>query len=203
MKNLKNRDKMTRLADFLFEVGMLKKTPRTGYQFLGTGSESIADHSFRVAVLGYVLADMAGADMAQTVFMCLFHDLHEARTGDFNYVNKIYNQCDRDKALQHTLGGTGLEDKIMPHWEELEECATKEAQLAQDADQIDFILNLKEEQDMGNPYAESWLKSALERLRTDEGKKLAETISKTDHKEWWHLGPAQSWWENKSGPEGE
>lgn len=199
MENLKNRDRMTRLADFLFEVGMLRKTPRTGYQFLGTGSESVADHSYRVAVLGYVLADMAGADMARTVFMCLFHDLHEARTGDFNYVNRIYNRSYRDRSLRHTLAGTGLEDKIFPHWEELEGCETLEAQLAQDADQLDFILNLKEEQDMGNPYAGKWLESALKRLRTEEGQKLADKIAETDHKEWWYLGPPQSWWENKNG----
>ncbi|WP_084146848.1 HD domain-containing protein [Maridesulfovibrio zosterae] len=199
MKNLKSRDKMTRLADFLFEVGMLRKTPRTGYQFLGTGSESVADHSYRVAVLGYVLADMAGADMARTVFMCLFHDLHEARTGDFNYVNSIYNQSERNKALQHTLDGTGLENKIYPYWEELEASESIESKLAHDADQLDFILNLKEEQDMGNPYAAKWLESAIKRLRTDEGQKLADKISETDHKDWWYLGPPPSWWENKHG----
>ena len=47
---------MKRTAEFLFEVGMLKRTPRTGYQFLGSGGESVADHSFRTAVIGYVLA---------------------------------------------------------------------------------------------------------------------------------------------------
>lgn len=190
---------MTRLADFLFEVGMLRKTPRTGYQFLGSGSESVAEHSYRVAVLGYVLADMADADMSRTVFMCLFHDLHEARTGDFNYVNRIYNRSYRDRALRHTLEGTGLENKIFPHWEELEGCETLESKLAQDADQLDFILNLKEEQDMGNPYASTWLESALKRLRTDEAKELADTITRTDHKDWWFQGPPPSWWENKNG----
>ena len=41
-------------AKFLYEVGMLKKTPRTGYRFLGSGEESVAEHSFRTAVIGYV-----------------------------------------------------------------------------------------------------------------------------------------------------
>ncbi|MEQ8216458.1 MAG: phosphohydrolase, partial [Smithellaceae bacterium] len=30
---------MDNIADFLFEVGMLGKTPRSGYQFLGSGKE--------------------------------------------------------------------------------------------------------------------------------------------------------------------
>jgi putative hydrolase of HD superfamily len=46
------------VADFLFEVGMLKRTPRTGFQFLGTGKETVAEHSLRCAVIGYVLAKM-------------------------------------------------------------------------------------------------------------------------------------------------
>ena len=33
---------MKRIANFLFEAGMLKRTPRTGFQFLGSGAESVA-----------------------------------------------------------------------------------------------------------------------------------------------------------------
>ena len=33
---------LRRLADFVFELGMLRKTPRTGYQFLGSGAENVA-----------------------------------------------------------------------------------------------------------------------------------------------------------------
>jgi len=33
---------MKDIANFLFEVGMLQKTPRSGYQFLGSGCESVA-----------------------------------------------------------------------------------------------------------------------------------------------------------------
>ncbi|MDO9630796.1 MAG: HD domain-containing protein, partial [Humidesulfovibrio sp.] len=62
MSRLKKRSPLTRLADFLFECGMLRKTPRTGYQFLGSGAENVAEHSFRTAVVGFVLAKMAGAD---------------------------------------------------------------------------------------------------------------------------------------------
>ncbi len=39
---------MQSIVNLLFEAGMLKRTPRTGLQFLGTGSESVAEHAFRV-----------------------------------------------------------------------------------------------------------------------------------------------------------
>ncbi|MDR3640664.1 MAG: HD domain-containing protein [Humidesulfovibrio sp.] len=199
MSRLDSRSRLTRLADFLFECGMLRKTPRTGYQFLGTGQENVAEHSFRTAVIGFVLAQMAGANMERTALMCLFHDLHEARTGDFNYVNRIYNTSVRTQALADALSGTGLGGAVMPLWEELEKTATQEAQLAQDADQLDLMLNLKEESDLGNRYADKWLDAAKERLRTPEGRELGRVIMETDHTDWWFLGPDQAWWERKNG----
>ena len=199
MEDMKKRDKNTRIVDFLNECGMLRKTPRTGYQFLGTGNENVAEHSFRTAVIGHVLAIMADADVARTTYMCLFHDLHEARTGDFNYVNRIYNSSERTEALRHAVSGTGIEEDILGYWEELEETASLEAKLAQDADQLDFILNLKEESDLGNKYAGDWLAIALERVRTQWGQELARTIAETDHKDWWFLRPDHEWWTRKNG----
>ena len=102
-------------------------------------------------------------------------------------------------ALKHAVGGTGIEEQILGYWEELEETASLEAKLAQDADQLDFILILKEEFDMGNKYAGEWLEIALQRVRTEWGQELAETIAKTDHKDWWFLGPDASWWVKKNG----
>lgn len=196
---IKKRNKLTRIVDFFNECGMLRKTPRTGYQFLGSGSENVAEHSYRTAVIGHVLALMAGADVARTTYMCLFHDLHEARTGDFNYVAHIYNKSTRTEALRHATDGTGLGEDILGYWAELEETETLEAKLAQDADQLDFILNLKEELDQGNRYAGEWLKSAVERVRTEWGRELARTVLETDHKDWWYLGPDRDWWERKNG----
>lgn len=44
---------MESIADFLFEVGMLCKTPRSGYQFLGSGRESVAEHILRTVFIGF------------------------------------------------------------------------------------------------------------------------------------------------------
>ncbi|MCF8038144.1 MAG: HD domain-containing protein [Desulfohalobiaceae bacterium] len=190
-----------RVAEFLFEAGMLRKIPRSGYHFLGSGHESVAEHSFRTTVIGYVLARMTGADWTRVVLMCLFHDLPEARTGDFNYVNKMYNQAAVEQALLDALGGTGLTEDIHVAQQELEEAKTEESVLAQDADQLDLILSLKEEQDLGNPYAEKWIEHALKRLRTASGNHLAAVILQTDHTDWWFKGVDVSWWANKNGQE--
>ncbi len=193
-------DKMKKMVDFFFEIGMLKKTPRSGFLFLGSGEESVAEHSFRTAMIGYMLGKMEqGADWIKILLMCLFHDVHEARTGDFNYVNRLYDRAKEDRAIHDALKDTGIEEEILPLLKELEEAESQEAMLAHDADQLELILSLKEQMDLGNPYAEEWIKYALERLRTDTGRRVAEKILETDHTDWWFQGVDKSWWARKNG----
>ncbi|MDR2489664.1 MAG: HD domain-containing protein [Desulfovibrio sp.] len=187
-----------RVTDFLFEAGMLRKTPRSGYQFLGSGKESVAEHSFRAAFIGYVLAHMAGVDPEHTAMLCLIHDFHEARTGDFNYVNSMYNVSRQRPAMEHALQGTGLADALLPLWDEQDAGHTREAQLAGDADQLDLLLNLVEERNLGNPYAARWLEAATMRVVTEQGKELARQILEADHTDWWFKGPDADWWVHKN-----
>lgn len=192
--NTAARTRHQRIVDFFNEVGMLRLTPRTGYQFLGSGGESVAEHSHRTAIMGYVLARMAGADVARTTFLCLFHDLAEARTGDMNYVNRIYNSANERRAMADSVDGTGLEDDILPLWDELEDNQSLEANLAHDADQLDMIFNLKRESDLGNKFADTWLETALQRLRTPVAQEVAAVMQDVNHSEWWYTGPNLEWW---------
>ena len=51
------------LTNFLYEMGLLKRYKRTGWMIAGIDNpESIAEHSFRTAIIGYLLAVMEGAD---------------------------------------------------------------------------------------------------------------------------------------------
>ncbi|MBL7211931.1 MAG: HD domain-containing protein [Desulfobacteraceae bacterium] len=187
---------MKRSAKFLFEVGMLKKTPRTGYQFLGSGGESVADHSFRTAVIGYVLASQEpDADLNKVILMCLFHDLPEARTGDHNYVNKRYVKADEERALRDQVRELPQGDEIITVIQEFNADGTLEARLARDADQLDLIFELKEQLDLGNPGAGDWLSFAVQRLITDAAKGLAKEVLTTDRSEWW-FDKQTDWWVN-------
>lgn len=163
--DLPDARQLERITDFFHEAGHLRHTPRSGYAFLGSGSENVAEHSYRTSVIGYTLAKLAGADAARVTFLCLFHDLHEARTGDFNYVNHRYDTCRDREALQDAVDGTGLEQDILDGWDEWQERRSLEARLAHDADQLDLICNLKAELDKGNKFAADWLESAVKRLR--------------------------------------
>ena len=177
---------MKDMVNFLFEVGILKNTPRSGYQFLGSGSESVAEHSFRVAVIAYLLAkNEPEADMRKVLLMSLSHDFHEARTGDHNYVNKRYVTVDEDKAVRDLAQKLSFGQEIVSLIDEFNTGETLEARLSQDADQLDFILELKRQLDLGNKSAAEWMKYAVKRLITDFAKELADEITKTGSSDWW------------------
>ncbi|RLA97601.1 MAG: phosphohydrolase [Deltaproteobacteria bacterium] len=186
---------LKRMVDLLFEAGMLSRTPRTGYRFLGTGKQSVAEHLFRTAVVGYVLAHLDGrADKMKVVMMCLFHDLMEARTGDQNYVYKKYVKVDEEKALEEMTSGLPFGEEIKALLKEFNAQESREALLSHDADQLELILQLKEEKDLGNRYAEEWLRYNIRRLRTEAGKRLAEAILQRDFSAWWFDKGDEQWW---------
>ena len=182
------------IVNFFFESGMLSKTPRTGFQFLGTGKQSVAEHSFRVAIIGFALAKLVeDVDVFKVVRMCLFHDLPETRTGDLNYVNKHYVDAKEDEAIEDLASTLPFGNEIEEVLTELKRNNTKEAQLVHDADQLELILELKEQLDLGNQYASRWIHFAKERLKTDIGKKIADQITNTDSSAWWFEG-RDHWW---------
>jgi len=185
---------MRDIVNFLFEVGILKKIPRSGYKFLGTGNESVAEHSFRVALIAYMLAkNEEKSDTEKVVLMSLFHDLHEARTGDHNYVNKRYVTVDDDKAVRDLAQGLPGGEEIVSLFHEFNSRETLEARLSQDADQLDFILELKRQQELGNRSAAKWMRYSVKRLITDTAKKLANKIIKTDSSDWWFKDNEELW----------
>lgn len=185
---------MKNIVNFLFEIGILKKTPRSGFQFLGTGNESVAEHSFRAAVIAYLLAkNEPKADMQKVVLMSLFHDFPEARTGDHNYVNKRYVTVNEDKAVNDLARKLPFGKDIVSLIDEFNSRETLEAQLSQDADQLDFILELKRQQDLGNISAAEWLKYSAKRLITDFAKSLADEIVTTDSSDWWFEKKEELW----------
>ncbi|MEJ2520033.1 MAG: HD domain-containing protein [Desulfuromonadales bacterium] len=185
---------MKNIANFLFEAGMLKRTPRTGFQFLGSGAESVAEHIFRTSLIGYTLAQLDdAADVGRVVLLCLFHDIPEARTGDQNYVNKKYVKVDERKAIEDLAETLPFGDDYLSLQDEFLAKQSREAQIAHDADQLEMILALKEYKDLGNRYADEWYPATVRRLQTETARTLAEAIWATDSSRWW-FDDDIDWW---------
>lgn len=177
---------MSRIADFLFEAKMLKDIPRSGYPFLGSGKESIAEHSFMITFIAFVMSKLEpSVDALKLISMCLLHDLPESRTGDMNYVHKKYVTVNVNKALEDAIQDLPFATSVSDLIHEFNDGLTPEAKLAHDADQIAFILELKSLSDIGYKLSEKWLPMVQNRLQTQTGKMLSEMIMQTDWDSWW------------------
>lgn len=184
----------TRLVNFLFEASMLKRTPRTGYQFLGQGSETVAEHSFGVVILAFILARLnPEADLIRTLLLALFHDLGEARTGDLNYLNKRYVTVNEDQALADAACDLPFGPELLRNWGEWRAGVTLEAKLAADADQLDMVLELRRLETLGSTQAADWLFYARKRLKTDNGRALFDEIAQADPIRWWFEHKEEYW----------
>ena len=185
---------MDRIVEFLFEVGMLKRTPRSGWQFLGSGSESVAEHVFRTTMIAFALGRMdPTVDADRVLRLALIHDLPEARTGDLNYVNQKYVTADESRAADDLSEGLPFGDEIRGLLAEYRDEKTPEALLAHDADQLEMLLSLKEHIKNGIPGAADWTPFLLRRLRTDAAKALADSVLEGDPASWWFDRDSE-WW---------
>lgn len=189
---------MRSFVNLLNEIGMLALIPRSGFAFLGAGEQSVAEHSYRTALIAYVLAKLSSEkiNFEKLLMICLTHDLPESRIGDLNYMQKKYVTADLPKALNDIKQSSQLGPEIVSWIEEYEKNETIEARLAHDADQLELLLVLKQEQDKGSPRAEAWFENACKRLKTDVAKQLAQEILQTPSDEWWFNNKSDPHWVN-------
>ena len=187
------------VVNFLFETGVLSKTPRSGFHFLGSGQQSVAEHSLRTVLTGYALASMEkDVDVDKVMKMCLLHDFAEGRTSDLNYVHQKYVVSDEEQAIEDLVATVPFGKDMKAILLEYKARQSREALLAKDADVLEWILSLKEQLDVGNKRADSWIVIAIKRLKTDAGKKLAKQIVETDSNDWWLSNKEDDWWVNRS-----
>lgn len=192
--------KYKRYAEFLFEAGVLGKTPRLGLsRHLGGWDQSVSEHLLRTAYVGYVLASLEEkkeekVDVRRVLEICLFHDLAEARTIDLDYISQKYVKIDEFKAISDAVKDLVFADRILSAFKEEEERSTTEGVIARDADQLELLVSLKEIIDDGNKVAAEWIPPLLKRLRTKSAKRLAKAIIKTNSHDWWYQNKKDKYW---------
>ena len=179
-----------KLLDLIAEAGMLKRIKRSGWWMVGIPEEeSVADHSFRCAVIGYVLAKMEKADAYKVLIMTLFGDLHEARINDMHKVAHRYlNVKEAEKAafieqIEGLKGDIHNELKTLRH--ELDSQKTPEGIIARDADILECLVQAKEYADRGLSNAKKFFQKAPEHLKTKSAHKLWEEAEVWDSNTWW------------------
>lgn len=182
------------ITHFVFELGVLKKFRHCGIKYAGINNpDSIAEHVFRTAQIGYILGRMEKNKHPKKIaLMCLIHDNAEARIGDhhkiaLNYLNKQDIEQAEEKAYYDQVKklpeeiGTNLWDM----YEEFMKQETDESKIAKDADYLELAFQCKEYKDMGTEAAQSWLDNIENALCTNSAKELFKSLTHTKFTEWW------------------
>ena len=174
--------------NYLFEIGLLKRAKRTGWWIAGVKDpETIAEHSFRAAIIGTMLAAMEGADPARTALLCLLHDTQETRVGDIPHIGRRYlTATDNEAVTADQLAGSPPEvaSVIQEAVAEFERGDTLEATVAQDADKLECLVQAIEYQAQGCGNVQSWIDSSRATLKTASAIRLAEAAVSTGTLDW-------------------
>lgn len=82
---------MEEILNFFIEIGKLKKMPRRGWVINQIKNpESIAEHIFRAAIMGWILGGMKGSiSVEKLIKIALVHDLCEIYAGDVTPYDSI------------------------------------------------------------------------------------------------------------------
>jgi putative hydrolase of HD superfamily len=176
-------------AKFLYETGLLKRYKRTGWLIPGVmNPESIAEHMFRSAIIGCLLALMEGADAGKTALICLFHDVHESRIGDVPSVGRPYitTPSGADITADQVAGFPGrVGEDVRQFVEEYEAGASLEACLAKDAGKLECLLQAREYQAQGYEDVPPWIETSAAALQSIFAKRLAEIARRLPPGQWW------------------
>ena len=174
----------TNLLHFFTVSGRLKSEPRRGWVVkLGMEHpESVADHSYRVALMTMVYSDARSLDTEKAVRMAMLHDLAEAVVGD-----SIPGE--RKPAEKRKLESKGMRKILneLPErlsrtyydsWLEYEEGDSPEARLVRQLDKVEMAVQASEyrEEDPANDVRE-FLQSARRRVSDPELVKLVDDLA--------------------------
>ena len=184
------KDKDTRLLNFIVEAGMLKRVRRSGWWVLGIkDTETVADHSFRCAFIGYIIARMENIHPYKVLLMTLFGDMHEARINDLHKMAARYIELEKaeDKAFAEQISSLPgrVKKELRNMHSEYRKQNTRESVIARDSDILECLIQAKEYHEHGFKEAVKFMKKAPGFLKTKSAKKLWRLAKNTSLNKWW------------------
>jgi putative hydrolase of HD superfamily len=167
---------------------MLKRVSRSGWWTENIKNpESVADHSFRAALIAFVLAKMERLSDESANRICtaaVFHDMHETRLLDLNKITAKYINVERALELKVEA------DQVRALPKELKasilhalRLSDKEEMVLKDADWLECAIQAREYADIGYK-TEKWIGNIEKKLQTASAKALAKRLKKADPGAW-------------------
>ncbi|AGK60226.1 putative hydrolases of HD superfamily [Archaeoglobus sulfaticallidus PM70-1] len=167
-----------KIVRLIFEVGELKRVPRSGWLRFGIGNvESVAEHSMRTAFIAFIVAfiETSSYEVAtKSAFYALIHDMAEARTTDLHKLARKYMDVDTERAFRDQLSllPSNLAEKILEERDDVKK-------YVKDADKLELLFQAMEYSKINS---ETLLYAENLSFETDAAKEIARAI-KPDS--WW------------------
>ena len=146
------------LIDFWKFAAELKEEARRGWiQRLGLSQvESVADHSYGVALLSLYEGIRRGYDIERVLKLALVHDLEEAITGDMTPLDKrgksgveIFQTKRRAESRILRKMPVAIKKELRALWMDLRNGRSREARLVKDLDRLEMALQADRYQGRG------------------------------------------------------
>jgi putative hydrolase of HD superfamily len=186
------QDSAAAAVDFCHLVGGLKTTPRTGWVRRQVPKyESVADHSWRVALLSFLLPPQE-FELAKCLGMGIIHDLAESVVGDIcpaDNMSKEDKQRMESEAMQKIAAALARANtnnapradsavkRLMDLFHEYEKRESREAIAVKDLDLLDMILQADEyERKFGIDLGEFFDGTPVSRFQTACLKPIANEV---------------------------
>lgn len=137
----------TELLNILHTAEKLKDTTRH-CDTSGGRRESVAEHSWRIALMAFFLRDaFPEADMDKVARMCLIHDLGECFTGDIPAFDKTAQDESREKQLLDRWVSSlpsPCREEMRMLYSEMAALKTQEAKIYKALDKLEAVISHNE-----------------------------------------------------------
>lgn len=135
------------LLNFLSKVEKLKSNTRHSWTSDGV-HESVASHSWRLALLAFLIKDeVDDVNIDKVIKMCLIHDFGEAITGDIPSFDKSEHHEKVEQSAVYDLLDTFVDpiaDELRILFHEMDDLTTKEARLYKALDKLEAVIQHNE-----------------------------------------------------------
>ena len=174
------------MIGLFFEFAQLKNLYRQGWLDKGVSEldcETVADHSFGVALLGYIIAEEYRQDLdSQKVMrLGLLHDLGEIYAGDITPREDI-NPKDRFmkeyNAVQKVFSHLPNPEKYINFWLEVEREETPEAKFVKQVDRLEMALQANLYERMNYSNLDEFFLYVQKRITSNELKSILDDVLK-------------------------